>query len=65
MRLGGTSTGSWRSVWKANMQCAQALRELGHWPWGTLGLKLSRKLPQVFKQAPRGARELWRPWVMS
>jgi glycosyltransferase involved in cell wall biosynthesis len=65
MRLGGTSTGSWRSVWKANMQCAQALRELGHWPWGTLGLKLSRKLPQVFKDAPGGGRELWRPWAAS
>jgi glycosyltransferase involved in cell wall biosynthesis len=65
MRLGGASTGSWRSVLQANRQCAQALRELGRWPWGTLALKLSRKLPQVFKAAPPGARELWRPWAVS
>jgi GT2 family glycosyltransferase len=65
MRLGGASTNGWRSRLEANTQCAKALRELGHWPWGTLGLKLSRKLPQVFKEAPHGARELWRPWALS
>jgi GT2 family glycosyltransferase len=65
MRLGGASTKGWRSLLKGNMQCAEALRELGHSPWGTLSLKLSRKLPQLFKAAPRGARELWRPWAVS
>lgn len=65
MRLGGASTRNWQSLLKGNMQCAKALRELGHWPWGTIGLKLLRKLPQVFNEAPRGTRELWRPWVMS
>jgi glycosyltransferase involved in cell wall biosynthesis len=65
MRLGGASTQGWRSRLNANMQCAKALRELGHWPWGTLGLKLSRKLPQLFKEAPRSTGQLWRPWAVS
>jgi hypothetical protein len=63
MRMGGASTSGWRSVLKANVQCAQALRGLGHWPWSTLALKLSRKLPQLFKQVPHDEHELWRPWT--
>lgn len=63
MRLGGASTAGWRSVLKANRECASALREAGHWPWGTVSLKLLRKLPQVMAGRRRSEDVLWRPWL--
>lgn len=62
MRLGGASTASWRSVWNANRECVEALREGGHRAWGTVGMKLLRKLPQLVIQPGRHSGQLWRPW---
>lgn len=67
MRLGGASTEGPAAVWRANRECAAALRELGcRWPWGTLTLKVARKLPQVVLARlgadARVAEPLWRPW---
>jgi Glycosyl transferase family 2 len=63
MRLGGASTSGPRAIWRANQECAQALREMGRWPWGTITMKVARKLPQtvVPRQWTPEAR-LWRPW---
>jgi glycosyltransferase involved in cell wall biosynthesis len=60
MRLGGASTEGFGAVWRANRECAAALRELGapH-PWTTIALKTLRKLPQKLKVA-RG-KAAWRP----
>jgi glycosyltransferase involved in cell wall biosynthesis len=63
MRLGGASTAGWHAVWNANRECGHALRELGHWPWGTIGLKLLRKLRQQRDAAPQKTSALWRPWA--
>lgn len=62
MRLGGTSTAGWRSVWKANCECLEALREEGHRAWGTVGMKVLRKLPQLASRSDSNSIALWRPW---
>jgi glycosyltransferase involved in cell wall biosynthesis len=58
MRLGGASTADWHSVWRANRECVDG----GHSAWGTVGLKLLRKLPQLLVQPASDNRPLWRPW---
>jgi glycosyltransferase involved in cell wall biosynthesis len=63
MRVGGASTKSWRAVWRANVECASALSELGRWPWGTIALKVLRKLPQLAASSQTGSGRTWRPWV--
>lgn len=69
MRVGGASTEGPGAVWRANRECAQALRELGvRWPWATLALKVARKLPQVAaaRLAPaEAAPPPWRPWAAA
>jgi glycosyltransferase involved in cell wall biosynthesis len=64
MRLGGTSTAGAASVWRANLECAQALKDLGaSHPWWTITRKLARKLPQLRRlQGPHDFPALWRPW---
>lgn len=62
MRLGGASTAGWRSVWRANRECAHALRETGRWPWRTVSLKVLRKVPQLFAGTRGADGTLWRPW---
>jgi glycosyltransferase involved in cell wall biosynthesis len=62
MRLGGASTSGWRAVLNANRECANALREAGHWPWGTISLKLLRKLPQLLARSHEDNDVLWQPW---
>jgi len=58
MRLGGASTNGLRAVWRANRECAAALRDLGvPLPWATIALKTMRKLPQKLA-ATRGATAL-------
>lgn len=68
MRLGGASTESPAAIWRANRECAAALRALGRrWPWGTLSLKVARKMPQVLRARAEDAVTvpLWRPWDAS
>jgi glycosyltransferase involved in cell wall biosynthesis len=61
MRLGGASTAGWRAIRRGNLECARALAEAGRWPWGTVTLKLLRKVPQLAARPQRGLG-LWRPW---
>lgn len=64
MRLGGASTAGPIAVWRANRECAQALRGLGRWPWATVMMKTARKLPQLVEaRRPAATAPLWRPWV--
>jgi glycosyltransferase involved in cell wall biosynthesis len=47
MRLGGASTRSMAAVWRANRECARALRELGvRLPWATIAMKTLWKVSQ-------------------
>jgi glycosyltransferase involved in cell wall biosynthesis len=62
MRLGGASTAGLRAIWRSNMECAKALSEMGRWPWGTIGLKTLRKLPQIVSSRVQGYAP-WRPWA--
>lgn len=69
MRLGGASTEGPAAVWRANRECATALRELGvALPWAVIAMKLARKLPQVLRAGAQGttpaiaAAPVWRPW---
>jgi hypothetical protein len=65
MRLGGASTAGWRSVWNANRECLQALREDGHRAWATVGMKLLRKVPQLVARPGIDGGPLWRPWAAA
>lgn len=62
MRLGGASTSGPGAVWRANVECAQALAALGRWPWGTIALKTLRKLPQLAAAPAAASSRPWRPW---
>jgi glycosyltransferase involved in cell wall biosynthesis len=63
MRLGGASTSGPRAIWQANRECAKALRDMGRWPWGTIAMKVARKLPQTLAPSRLDpAARLWRPW---
>lgn len=65
MRIGGASTAGFRAVWRANLECLQALRECGaSWPMTTIAMKTARKVPQLL--VPRDVYSggaLWRPWA--
>ena len=48
MRLGGASSAGLHAIWRANAECASALRELGvPIPAATIALKLARKALQL------------------
>jgi len=67
MRLGGASTEGAGAIWRANRECAAALRELGvSSPWRTITWKLASKIPQIVR-ARLGSDDMiqsppWRPW---
>jgi len=72
MRLGGASTEGPAAVWRANCECAAALRELGvALPWTVIAMKLARKIPQVVRGRQLALHPdvagvpVWRPWDAS
>lgn len=65
MRLGGLSTGGVGAIFRANAECASALRQLRwRWPYWTIALKLARKMPQLGYLVRRDSTlsKAWRPW---